>query len=65
MSSRKQDNRNLLISLTKEIGKIYAEMKIIKEDLDYIKNEIQEQKAIAIDIEGEETEVETIGWRLW
>ena len=40
-------------------------MKIIKEDLDYIKNEIQEQKAIAIDIEGEETEVETIGWRLW
>jgi len=65
MSSRIQDNRHLLISLTKEIGKIYAEMKIIKEDLDYIKNEIQEQKAIVIDKDGEETEVETIGWRLW
>ena len=40
-------------------------MKIIKEDVDYIKNEIKEQKAIVIDKDGEETEVETIGWRLW
>ncbi len=65
MSSKKNDNRYLLISLTKEINKIYEEMKIIKEDVDYIKNEIQEQKAIVIDKDGEETEVETIGWRLW
>tara|TARA_R110002096_G_scaffold193398_2_gene375084 strand:- start:845 stop:1042 length:198 start_codon:yes stop_codon:yes gene_type:complete len=65
MSSKKNDNRYLLISLTKEINKIYEEMKIIKEDVDYIKNEIKEQKAIVIDKDGEETEVETIGWRLW
>lgn len=65
MSSKKQDNRSFLISLTKEMKKINQEMKIIKEDLNYIKNEIQEQKAIVIDGDGEETEVQTIGWRLW
>ena len=60
MSSGQKYNRDLLISLTSEISKIHAQMKIIRDDIQYIKKHIDDYEPVVIDDSGNEEPVR--GW---
>ncbi len=62
MSSKRRDNRDLLISLTKEINRIHEEMKIIRDDIQCIRQHIEDAKPIVIDKEGDEVEEPVRSW---
>ena len=62
MSDRRKDNRDLIISLTTEINRIHEEMKIIRDDIQYIRQHIEENKPIVIDREGEVVEEPVKSW---
>ena len=55
-------NRDLIISLSAEISKVHGQMKIILDDIQYIKKHIDDYEPIVIDDSGDEERVSRWPW---
>ena len=62
MNTKIKDNGQLLQSLLKEVKILSDQIKILKKDMEDIKNEIKVQKVIMTHLNKED---EIIGWRMW
>jgi len=62
MSSDKINNREILISLSAEIQTLTDEMKIIKEDISYIRHQIEDNLPIVLDCDGDESDEPVKSW---
>jgi len=62
MNTKIKDNDKLLQSLLKEVKILSDQIKILKKDMEDIKNEIKVQKVIMTHLNKED---EIIGWRMW